>query len=82
MARYFFHVRHHPGPSGLAEDYEGDELADSSAAREHALEMALDLITRTRLDSVRDWFDCSFDIADEHGQPVMIVPFADAVPDG
>lgn len=81
MARYFFHVRHRPGPDGLAEDYEGDELADDAAARGHALEVAWDLIARTRLDGVRDWFDCSFEITNEQGQAVMIVPFTDAVPD-
>ena len=32
MPRYFFNVRHRPGPEGLAEDHEGDELADVNAA--------------------------------------------------
>ncbi|TNC08755.1 hypothetical protein FF100_28350 [Methylobacterium terricola] len=81
MARYFFNVRHHPGLEGLARDPEGDELPDGAAAREHALAVARDLIARTRLDSVRDWFECSFEITDEEGRPVMIVPFGDTVPD-
>ncbi|TNC05407.1 hypothetical protein FF100_35760 [Methylobacterium terricola] len=81
MARYFFNVRQHPGPEGLAHDLEGDELQDSAKAREHALTVARDLIARTRLDSVRDWFDCSFEITDQEGQPVMTVPFGDTVLD-
>ncbi|TNC07626.1 hypothetical protein FF100_31580 [Methylobacterium terricola] len=81
MARYFFHLRHEPGSEGLAEDFEGDELPDATAAREHALMVARDLITRTRLDSVRNWFDCSFEITDEQGHSVMTVPFTDTVPE-
>lgn len=81
MARYFFNLRHRPGPDGVAEDLEGDELANEAAARERALERARDLIARTRLDSVRDWFECSFEITDEQGQSVMNIPFSDAVLD-
>jgi len=81
MPRYFFNLRHRSGPSGLAVDPEGDELADVAAAREHALGAARDTIARTRTNLVRDWFACSFEIVDEHSQPVITVPFSDTVPD-
>lgn len=79
MPRYFFHLRHRPGPAGLALDEEGDELADVSAAREHALYVARDTIARTRTDIVRDWMVCSFEVTDESGQLVLTVPFSDTV---
>ena len=81
MARYFFNLRHRSGPAGLAEDPDGDELADVPAAREHALTVARDLIARGRNESIRDWMVCSFEITDEQGQPVLTVPFSDTVPE-
>jgi hypothetical protein len=81
MPRYFFNLRHRPGPAGLAVDEEGDELANVSAAREHALWVAKDMIARTRTDIVRDCMVCSFEIMDEEGRPVLTVPFSDTVPE-
>jgi len=81
MPRYFFHLRHRPGPRGLAVDEEGDDLADVNAAREHALFVARETIARDRLATVRDWMVCSFEITDEAGQLVLTVPFSDTVPD-
>ncbi|WP_425463307.1 DUF6894 family protein [Methylobacterium terricola] len=46
---------------------------------EHALRAARDLMARTRLDGVRDWLECSFKVADEHGRIVMAGRFADTV---
>ena len=79
MMRYFFNLRHRPGPAGLAVDEEGDCLADATAAREHALFVIRDTVARTRTDVVRDWMVCSFEITDEQGQAVMTVPFSDMV---
>ncbi|ABY29194.1 DUF6894 family protein [Methylorubrum extorquens] len=79
MPRYFFNVRHRPGPAGLAEDREGDELVDVAAAREHALSEAKAVIARDRLATIRDWMDCSFEITDGDGQLVLTVPFSDTV---
>lgn len=79
MPRYFFHLRHGPGPDGLAVDPEGDELAGPEAARAHALTVARDLIARVRLDAVRDWFACTFEVTDEEGRAVLRVPFSDTV---
>ena len=59
MPRYYFNLRHRPGPGGLAVDEEGDELADPEAARAHALLLARDMIARTRTEIVRDWMACT-----------------------
>lgn len=79
MPRYFFNLRHKPGPDGLAEDIEGDDLADLTEARQHALRAASDLIARTQSHSVRDWFVCSFEITEADGQLLLTVPFGDTV---
>ena len=80
MPRFFFNVHHRSGPDGVALDPDGDEMADVAMVREHALAVARDLIARTHLDSVSNWFDCAFEITDEHGRAVMTVPFTDIVP--
>ncbi|KMO14606.1 DUF6894 family protein [Methylobacterium platani] len=79
MSLYFFNLRHGPGADGLAVDTEGDELAGPAEARARALAAAHDLIARTRLHSVRDWFTCAFEVTDAAGRPVMTVPFSDTV---
>lgn len=79
MPRYFFNIRHRPGLAGLAVDPEGDELPDLNAAREHALFEARAMIAREHLPLIRDWMDCSFEIMGEAGQPVLTVPFSEAV---
>jgi hypothetical protein len=80
MPRYYFNLRHRPGPAGLAVDPEGEELPDLNTAREHALDTARDLIARARTDIIRDWFVCSFEIEDEDAERLLTVPFSDAVP--
>jgi hypothetical protein len=79
MPRYFFNIRHNRGPAGLAEDLEGDELADVNAAHAHALAEARTMIARDRLTMIRDWMVLSFEIVDEDRQPVLTVPFSDTV---
>jgi hypothetical protein len=79
MARYYFNLRHRPGPAGLAVDPEGEELPDLNAARERALEAARDHIARTRTDIIRDWFACSFEIENEDAQLLLTVPFSGTV---
>ena len=80
MPRYYFNLRHRPGPAGLAVDPEGEEFPDLNAARERALNAARDHIARTRTDVIRDWFVCSFEIEDEDAQLLLRVPFSDTVP--
>ena len=60
-------------------DEEGDDLADEQAVQGHALEAARDLIARTRMDSIRNWFDCSFEVTNEAGRIVLVMPFAETV---
>ena len=81
MSRYYFNLRHRPGPAGLAVDQEGEEFPDLNAAREYALDSARDHIARTRTDIIRDWFVCSFEIEDEDAQLLLRVPFSEAVPE-
>ncbi|MHC2017779.1 DUF6894 family protein [Methylobacterium sp. CM6247] len=81
MPRYYFNLRHRPGPAGLAVDQEGEELPDLNAAREYALEAARDHIARTRTYLIRDWFVCTFEIEDEDAQLLLTVRFSDTVPD-
>ena len=80
MPRYFLSLRYRPGPKGLVVDEEGDELADETMVREHALHVARETIARDRVALVRDWMECSFEITDEAGRHVMTVPFSDTVP--
>jgi hypothetical protein len=76
--RYFMHVRYR---GRLIPDLEGDELENEEALRVHALATAHDLVYRTRMDSIRDWFDCSFEITDESGRTVLVFPFDEVVED-
>ena len=81
MPRYFFNLRYGRESGKLAVDPEGDELADDEAARQHALQIARDLVAGPRSFAVRDWFVCSFEIEDEKAQHVLAVPFSDIVPE-
>ncbi len=79
MPRYFLHLRRHAGADGVALDHEGDELASEDLLREHVLETARDLTARARIEVIRNWYDCSFEVTDQGGQLVMTVPFDDLV---
>ena len=74
--RYFMNVRYR---GRLIPDHEGDALANEDALRGHALATARDLVFKTRMDSIRDWFDCSFEVTDEAGKTVLVMPFGDVV---
>ena len=75
-SRYFMNVRYR---GRLIPDHEGDELANEAAVRGHALATAHDLVFRTRMDTIRSWFDCSFEITDESGRTVLVMPFSEVV---
>ena len=81
MPRFYFNVRFGPGPEHLAVDPEGDELPDLTAAHDHALTIARDLIARTQLSAIRDWFACSFEIENAQAHPLLTIPFTDAIPE-
>ena len=76
----FFNLRYGRGPDGLAVDEEGDEVAQPTL-HAHVEATARDLMRRTRLGAVRDWRHCTFEVKDEGGQVVLILPFLD-VPTG
>ena len=73
MARYFLNVR--TGSGAFIADPEGDEREDVTAARADALATAADLIAKS---VGMDWRACSFEVTNEAGQTVFILPFADA----
>ena len=75
VPRYFMNLRCR---DRLFIDEEGDELP-RDAVREHALETARDLISHARTDSIRNWLDCSFEVADETGRVVLILPFSETI---
>ena len=77
MSRYFLHLRFRDGPGGLAVDHEGDGLPDSAMLREHVEATARDLMRHTRLDAIRNWLDCTFEVTDETGQLVLTLPFSE-----
>ena len=77
MPRYFLHLRYRNDTDGLAVDEEGDELPEQSMLREHVEATARDLMRNTRLDAIRNWLDCTFEVTDESGQQVLILPFSD-----
>jgi len=77
-SRYFMNVRYR---GRLIPDYEGDELANEEAVHGHALATARDLVYTTRMDTIRSWFDCSFEVTDESGTTVLVMPFSEVVED-
>lgn len=75
MPRFFFNIRN--GDDYIA-DPDGTELADLDAAVEEALTGARELLSEiVRLGKLVD--GQSFEITDETGAVVWIVPFKDAV---
>jgi hypothetical protein len=74
VPRYYMNLRYR---GRLFRDEEGDDLPEH-ALRQHALTTARDLL-HARMDSIRSWFECSFEVTDEEGRLVLTVPFAEAV---
>ena len=81
MPRYFLHLRFRDGPDGLAVDEEGDEVPALSLLRGYVEATARDLMRIARLDAIRNWHDCTFEVIDETGQLVLTLPFSQ-VPSG
>jgi hypothetical protein len=71
LPRYFMNVRYR---DRLFVDEEGDELASEHAVHGHALDTARDLIAHAWMDTIRNWFDCSFEVTNEAGQVVLVMP--------
>jgi hypothetical protein len=76
VTRYYMNLRYR---DRLFVDEEGDELADEHAVLGHALDTARDLIANGRMHSIRNWFDCSFEVTSEAGRVVLIFPFSETI---
>lgn len=74
MAYYYFHMRN----GGDLHDPEGHDLPDLDAVRATAIAGARDILSEDvkRGELHVEW---RFDITDADGEPVMTVPFRDAV---
>lgn len=73
VARFYMILRYR---DRLVVDEQGDELASEHAVHGHT---ARDLIANGRMDSIRTWSDCSFEVVDGEGRVVLIVPSAEAI---
>jgi hypothetical protein len=78
MPRYFLSLRYRDNGNGFAVDEEGDDLPDPGALRKHVLDTARDLMRFARVDGIRNWRDCAFEVTDESGKIVMTLPFTEA----
>jgi hypothetical protein len=75
MARYYLNLRN---GGGYVEDPEGLELPDLAAARLHAIEGIRSVLSE---EARRGEIDLrgSIEIADRHGNILLVLPFSDAV---
>jgi hypothetical protein len=76
VTRYYMNLRYR---DRLFVDEEGDELAHEHAVHGHTLDTARDLIANGRMDSIRNWFECSFEVTNEAGGVVLTMPFSDTI---
>ena len=75
MPRYFLHLRYRDGSDGLAVDEEGDDVPEPGL-HAHVEATARDLMRKARLDVIRNWHGCIFEVTDDTGQLVLTVPFS------
>ena len=61
----------------LFRDEEGDDLPDRGALQAHVVETARELIFHGRMETIRSWWECSLEVTDEAGEPVLSLPFTD-----
>jgi hypothetical protein len=75
MARYYLNLRN---GGGYVEDLEGQELPDLAAARLHAIDGIRSVLSE---EARRGEIDLrgSIEIADAHGNILLVLPFSDAV---
>ena len=78
MPRFYMNLRYR---DRLFVDDEGDVVA-ADRVQEHTLETARDLMAHARLGTIRNWFDCSFEVMDEAGRVVLAFPFSEIVTSG
>jgi len=75
MPRFFLHVRE---GDKVIEDVEGAEFLSLSKARAEAIKSARELMS-DKVTLAANPVDSRFEIADESGTIVLIVPFEDAI---
>jgi Domain of unknown function (DUF6894) len=75
MPRFYFHFR---CGATIFEDAEGAELPGRTAAREHAIEAARDVMRMRSARHGPDWSDWSVRVCDRRGNEVLAVSFAQA----
>ncbi len=75
MPRYYFHIRK---GDVLVEDPEGTEVSETEALEDEAIEAARDLLTEGDLQGP-DRHEWVFEVADESGATVLMLPFGEAV---
>jgi len=75
MPRFFFHIRQ---GDTLQEDAAGTDIDEGETVRDEAVESARDLLAEGDLAGLdrREWV---FEIVDESGETVLILPFAEAI---
>jgi hypothetical protein len=77
MPRYFFfHLRDR---LEISYDREGRELPDPEAARAQAIESARHTMAKAILSGERLGMTRAFQVEDENGQTVTLVPFREAI---
>lgn len=74
MPRFFFHIRN---SNGLTPDEEGRQLPDAAAAREEALRGIRSIVADEALDGRLD-LRGALDVADESGEALFSIAFAEA----
>ena len=65
----------------MAVDEEGDEVPALSLLRGYVEAAARNLMQKVRLDAIRNRQDCTFEVTDDSGPLVLILPFSQ-VPSG
>jgi hypothetical protein len=77
VPRSFLHLRYGGGTDGLAVDEVGHALPDPDRLRKHVEATARDLMRPTRLAAISNWRACTFEVADETGSLVLMLPFSE-----
>jgi hypothetical protein len=75
MTHFFFHLSE---CGVVTKDYEGREMADLDAARRSALHDARDIMANELYEG-RMCLSCHIDIVSAQGDPLLRVPFKDAI---
>jgi hypothetical protein len=77
-AQFFMNLRYR---NRLFRDEEGDELESEEDARAHAMATANEMIRNTRTHIIRNWFACTFEVTNENGEIIFVLPFGEVARD-